>query len=253
MILHRIIEYLHEKGIWNMSITIVSEIQERLIALSDEKTRLSGERFFKEEVKQHGVKSAVVHNLAKEYQKQIPALGKQQVWKICNELWKTGYTEESFIACHFALSLKKEYSIDDFAVFEKWIHKYVSNWASCDTLCNHPVAECVMAYPELANRTVEWTKSNNRWVKRAAAVTYIIPARKGLFTDIIFRTADALMYDADDLVQKGYGWMLKAYSQYDTKKVFDYIMQHKSGMPRTALRYAIEKMPENLKKQAMAR
>lgn len=47
--------------------------------------------------------------------------------------------------------------------------------------------------------------------------------------------------------------MLKAYSQYDTQKVFDFIMEYKADMPRTALRYAIEKMPENLKKKAMAK
>ncbi len=236
-----------------MGTKIFTEIQNKLNDLSDEKTRLSGERFFKEAVKQHGVKTATVIKLAKEYQKQVLALGKQKVWELCDELWRSGYTEESFIACHFALSMKKEYTTEDFDVFEYWIRNYVSNWASCDTLCNHPVAECVMSFPELAKRTLQWTKSDNRWAKRAAAVTYIIPARKGLFTDTIFRTADALLYDPDDLVQKGYGWMLKAYSQYDTGRVFDYIMQHKADMPRTALRYAIEKMPEKLKKQAMAK
>lgn len=236
-----------------MSTKIITEIRKKLIELSDEKTRISGERFFKEAVKQHGVKTATVIKLAQDYQKQVLSLGKQNVWKLCEELWTSGYTEQSFIACHWALALKKEYTPEDFTVLEYWIHKYVSNWASCDTLCNHPVAECVMAYPELAKRTLQWTKSENRWVKRASAVTYIIPARKGLFTDIIFRTAKTLMYDPDDMVQKGYGWMLKAYSQYDTPKVFDFIMEYKADMPRTALRYAIEKMPENLKKKAMAK
>ena len=47
--------------------------------------------------------------------------------------------------------------------------------------------------------------------------------------------------------------MLKAASESHQKEVFDYVMQHKSNMPRTALRYAIEKMPADLKKQAMAK
>jgi 3-methyladenine DNA glycosylase AlkD len=53
------------------------------------------------------------------------------------------------------------------------------------------------------------------------------------------------------MVQKGYGWMLKAASQSHQKEVFDYVMKYKAIMPRTALRYAIEKMPAQLKAEAM--
>jgi 3-methyladenine DNA glycosylase AlkD len=53
------------------------------------------------------------------------------------------------------------------------------------------------------------------------------------------------------MVQKGYGWMLKVASQVHQKEVIDFIMQRKDKMPRTALRYAIEKMPAELKQRAM--
>jgi 3-methyladenine DNA glycosylase AlkD len=53
------------------------------------------------------------------------------------------------------------------------------------------------------------------------------------------------------MVQKGYGWMLKAASQAHQHTVFEYVMSKKAVMPRTALRYAIEKMPDDLKKMAM--
>ena len=53
------------------------------------------------------------------------------------------------------------------------------------------------------------------------------------------------------MVQKGYGWMLKVASQAHLQEVFDYVMKHKAVMPRTALRYAIEKMPPELKSEAM--
>jgi 3-methyladenine DNA glycosylase AlkD len=55
----------------------------------------------------------------------------------------------------------------------------------------------------------------------------------------------------DDLVQKGYGWMLKAASESHQQEVFDYVMEKKSIMPRTSLRYAIEKMPIEMRKQVM--
>ena len=60
------------------------------------------------------------------------------------------------------------------------------------------------------------------------------------------------MMDEDDLVQKGYGWMLKVAANNWQKDVFDFVVKHKNRMPRTALRYAIEKMPKNMRKIAMS-
>jgi len=108
-------------------------------------------------------------------------------------------------------------------------------------------------YPELIAKLKEWALSDNRWVKRASSVSLIIPARRGKFQSDIFEIADILLKDVDDMVQKGYGWMLKAASQADQKAVFDFVMERRSVMPRTALRYAIEKMPADLKAQAMAK
>jgi 3-methyladenine DNA glycosylase AlkD len=123
----------------------------------------------------------------------------------------------------------------------------------CDTLCNHTIGNLVMKYPELSERLFDWTRSENRWMKRGAAVTLIIPARRGLFLPLIFRIADALLLSADDMVQKGYGWMLKAASEAHETDVFDFIMERRSSMPRTALRYAVEKMSPDKRKRAMTK
>jgi 3-methyladenine DNA glycosylase AlkD len=106
-------------------------------------------------------------------------------------------------------------------------------------------------YPDHLAELKTWARSKNRWARRAAAVTLIIPARHGRFLDEVFEIADILLRDDDDLVRKGYGWMLKATSESNRKAVFDYVMKNKSEMPRTALRYAIEKMPKTLKAKAM--
>lgn len=82
-------------------------------------------------------------------------------------------------------------------------------------------------------------------------MSLIIPARRGEFLPDIFEIADLLLTDPDDLVQKGYGWMLKATSEAHQQEVFDYVVRKKAVMPRTALRYAIEKMPKELKTEAM--
>lgn len=108
-------------------------------------------------------------------------------------------------------------------------------------------------YPEYLSGLKKWSLSKNRWVKRASAVSLIVPAKKGKFLKDIFEIADILHSDGDDMVQKGYGWMLKVASQAHQKEVFDYVMSKKTTMPRTALRYAIEKMPPELKAKAMAK
>jgi 3-methyladenine DNA glycosylase AlkD len=88
-------------------------------------------------------------------------------------------------------------------------------------------------------------------MRRASAVTLIVPARKGKFLNDILEIADKLLVDKDDLVQKGYGWMLKVASQTHQQEVFEYVIKNKNIMPRIALRYAIEKMPKELKTVAM--
>jgi len=110
-----------------------------------------------------------------------------------------------------------------------------------------------MLHPQLTERVKLWTKSDNRWVRRAAAVSFIVPARKGLFHNHIIDIATLLLTDNDDMVQKGYGWMLKAASQANQELVFNFVMSNKANMPRTALRNAIEKMPPELKVKVMAK
>jgi len=232
---------------------IIENIRIDLIRNADERTKRSGERFFKEDVKIYGVKSAIVSRIGKDHYKELDDKSKTNVFSVCEELWKSGVMEESFIACNWSYYVHKNYEPADFKVFERWVDRYVNNWASCDTLCNHNVGTIVEMYPALISGLKKWAKSDNRWVKRASSVSLIVPARKGIFLNDIFEIADILHADKDDMVQKGYGWMLKSASQAHQKEVFDYVIRKKATMPRTSLRYAIEKMPKELKASAMAK
>ena len=236
-----------------MKQNIIATIHKELARQVDDKTRDSARRYFKEEALFYGVKTNLVHNIALKYFREIKHLGKPEIFSLCEELLKSDYGEEAFIAFDWAYELRNSYEPSDFSVFEGWLKKYVNNWAKCDTLCNHTVGTFVEKYPQYINNLKEWAKSENRWLRRAAAVTLIIPARKGLFLEDILQIADTLLLDNDDLVQKGYGWMLKATSQAHQQEVFDYVMRHRDNMPRTALRYAIEKMPADLKARAMSK
>jgi 3-methyladenine DNA glycosylase AlkD len=233
--------------------SIIEIIREELRKNSDEKTRESQQNFFKEKVKFYGVKNPVVHKICQEFAGRVKAMKKQEVFGLCEILWQSGYMEESIIACNWSYYFHRKYEPGDFEVFERWINEYVSNWASCDTLCNHTMGDFIMMYPDYISRLKDFARSPNRWTKRAAAVSLIIPARRGLFLDDILAIAGIMLLDKDDMVQKGYGWMLKAAREAHCQDVFDFVMKHKSVMPRTALRYAIEKMPAEMKAAAMAK
>jgi len=232
---------------------IVARLEKELEKMSDTKLQQTSQRFFKESIKTYGTKTGDVVKLGRAYFKEIKDLKKEEVFELCESLWQSGYLEETFIACEWSYNMHRQFEEKDIQIFEKWIDKYVTNWASCDTFCNHTVGEFIMMYPKYIATLKKWAKSSNRWMKRASTVSLIIPARKGMFLEDIFEIADTLLLDPDDMVQKGYGWMLKVASQSHEKEVFDYVMKHKSNMPRTALRYAIEKMPKELKARAMAK
>ncbi|MDK2835150.1 MAG: hypothetical protein PWP63_2237 [Methanolobus sp.] len=231
--------------------TVIPEIRQELQQNIDEQTKNSGPRFFKEEVKLYGVKTALVSKMAKKYFKTISDKSKPEVFSLCEELLKSDYMEESFIAFEWSYSLRDKYEPGDFAIFEGWIGNYVNNWAKCDTLCNHTVGTFIDMYPQYIVSLKEWTASDNRWFRRAAPITLILAARRGDFLDDVLEIADLLLTDEDDLVRKGYGWMLKEAAREHQQEIFDYVMKNKKVMPRTALRYAIEKFPKDLRATAM--
>lgn len=232
---------------------IINDIRQSLKKSADEKTREVSQRFFKEKIKTHGVKAAGVQKISKEFFKAIANNPKPEIIGFCENLWQSGYLEESLIACDWSYFIRKQYQPEDFQIFEKWISTYVNNWASCDTLSNHTVGTFIEMYPEYINKLKEFTGSENRWLRRAASVSLIVPAKKGKFLKDILEIADKLLSDKDDLVQKGAGWMLKAASKTHQQEIFDYVVRNKTNMPRTALRYAVEKMPTETKKRAMER
>lgn len=232
---------------------IVELVRKKLIENADEKTKAGSKRYFKEQIDTYGVKSAVVGQISKEIYSQITDFSKDEIFELCEELWKSGMLEESFIACNWSYAVRKQFIESDFSIFERWVDHYVSNWASCDTFCNHTIGAFLQLYPQFVQKMKEWTHSPNRWVKRASAVSFILPARKGLFKEDIFDIANNLLLDTDDMVQKGYGWMLKSLADSYEDEVFQYVLSKRAVMPRTALRYAIEKMPPDKKQEAMKR
>jgi 3-methyladenine DNA glycosylase AlkD len=74
-----------------------------------------------------------------------------------------------------------------------------------------------------------------------------------LFLDEAFAISDLLMGDQEDLVRKGYGWLLREESRTHQDDVFNYVLKNREKMSRTSLRYAIKLMPDDMRKEAMSK
>jgi len=232
---------------------LITQIRNELKRNADPKTQQNFQRFFKERVRYYGVKTGPVVKIAKKYWNEINSREKTEIFLLCEELYKSGYCEEAFVVSTWAALLSKRFEPSDIRTLRHFIDSYITNWAACDGFCNHAVGDFIEQYPEYVDELKEWTQSENRWMRRAAAVSLIVPAKHGKFLDDILKIADLLLTDQDDMVQKGYGWMLKEASRQHQQEVFDYVMRNKKVMPRTALRYAIELMPKDLRAEAMIR
>ncbi|MGO8806467.1 MAG: DNA alkylation repair protein [Candidatus Bathyarchaeia archaeon] len=231
--------------------TILAQLRSDLKANADPQTQKTFQRFFKEHVKYYGIKTPTVGKIAKAYWKQVKTLDKQSVFWLCEELYRSDYTEEAFVVAFWLPNYIEDLEPSDLTTFKGWIEHYINNWAKCDGFCNHTIGDLIQKYPQILSEIKTWTKNKNRWLRRASAVSLIVPAKKGCFIEDALEICDMLLVDEDEMVQKGYGWLLKEESRKHQKEVFDYVLKNKSVMPRTALRYAIELMPKELKAAAM--
>ncbi len=232
---------------------MVTLIQKELLQLATPERKKSIEFFFKHYINAYGVSNPDTQKIGRSVVQMIKKeqWPKDKIWKLAEQLFKNGSIEESLLACQIVVAFNKEYSLDDFGIFAKWVSLYIDNWAECDTFCNKVIGEMLFRFPDLVNEMKMWAISENLWVRRAAAVSFIYPAKKNMFVQDQWEIALLLLEDKEDMVQKGYGWMLKVLSQKRQNEVFDFVQRYKARMPRTALRYAIEKMPAQLKKQAI--
>lgn len=234
-----------------MTTTLLCQIRKDLENKTNTIYKDGATRFFKEKINPLGVRTPIVRKISNQYFKKIKNFNKEEILSLCEKLLEKKTFEETLIAFAWARKIGKTFVKTDFVRLEQWLKKYVNNWAFCDDFCTHTFGEFILKYPEFLPKVKSWTKSENRWEKRASAVILIPLSKQKKYLDNIFETANILLMNNDDLVQKGYGWSLKVASNYFPNEVFDFVMMHKDKMPRTALRYAIEKYPKKMREKAM--
>jgi len=119
--------------------------------------------------------------------------------------------------------------------------KYVNNWDLVDVTCSHVIGKHLMDKDRSILYT--WAKSEDLWTKRIAIISTHFFIRKNDLQDT-FKIAEILLNDEHDLIHKAVGWMLREAGKRDIKKEEIFLKKHYKTMPRTMLRYSIEKFPE---------
>jgi len=235
---------------------VIQEIREELEKQADPAWKRKLTQWYgqdSEKPKFHGIPTPHLRKLSAAYYARVRNKTKLEMFQLCEELLASGFVAERTIAFDWAFRLRKHYGQADFHILESWLKNHVHDWGACDDLCTHAFGAFTFQFPELIPTVKDWTKSTSTWIRRASAVTMIYSARRKKHLEEIFEIADALLADQDLMAQKGYGWMLKEASNKYPQEVFNYVLKHRKEMPRTALRYAIEKLSPALRKEAMKR
>jgi 3-methyladenine DNA glycosylase AlkD len=117
------------------------------------------------------------------------------------------------------------------------------NWAATDQLATQIISSLLDKFPGVAAAVESWNASRNLWLRRASAVSFVKPAGKGRHLDHAYRTVTKLLPDPHDLIHKASGWLLREAGKADAVRLEKYLLEHGPAIPRTTVRYAIERFP----------
>jgi len=223
--------------------TTASVIHERLQQLGDQQVAASSRWFFKTGPGQYGegdlflgIRVPQLRSLATEYQH----LGTDDVL----DLLRSSFHEERLLSL---LILMRQFERADEAT-RKQIHQaylahteFINNWDLVDVSAPRIVGAYLAERSR--KRLYQLAKSRSLWERRIAIVATAHFIRQGEFTDTL-AIAVLLLHDREDLIHKAVGWMLREVGKRSLVELENFLREHCRTMPRTMLRYAIEKLPE---------
>lgn len=199
------------------------------------------------------VVTADIRKLSAKLYKNIKDKTIDNVFSLCEELLEEHSWGLGVIAFDWAYKVKAQYTEDTYEIFYCWLKKYVRGWGDCDDFCTHAFGELLRRYKTLFPKVKDWTKDEDFWVRRASAVILIPAILHNDYEEIDpLVISDLLLSDKHDLVQKGYGWMLKSLSQVDVDTVTHYLIDNHDRIPRTAFRYALKKYDKETRNKLMS-
>jgi 3-methyladenine DNA glycosylase AlkD len=227
---------------------LANAVKRDLAKLGDGETAARGRTFFKrdETVPLHGVRAADIRRLAtKAYQRIRADWGIADAVAFCDFLARDRYLEAKMVGCLLLGRYRRQFPEELWFTVRGWVETDCFNsWAAVDGMCPAILTPLVVAFPELRDDLPGWTTSASLWCRRAALVTLVPLARRGQHLDLAYDLAFRVREDTEDLIHKAAGWLLREAGRTDMKHLEAYLIRNGQGLPRTTVRYAIERYPE---------
>ena len=133
-------------------------------------------------------------------------------------------------------------------IFEFYLNitKHINNWDLVDLTADKILGDFLLDKDKEKSILYNLAKSKNIWERRIAIVATYAFIKNNQFEDAL-KISEILLKDKHDLIHKAVGWMLREVGKRDEKVLEDFLKTNYKNMPRTTLRYAIEKFPEGKK------
>ncbi|PKL33748.1 MAG: DNA alkylation repair protein [Spirochaetae bacterium HGW-Spirochaetae-10] len=226
----------------------VTDIQSRLISLGDPAIARHSRRFFKtgpgeygEGDRFRGIRVPQIRAVAKEFRHAAVAdvIG----------LLESQYHEDRLCALFILVHLfKKGDAALQKNIYDLYLKKtdHINNWDLVDSSAEHIVG----AYLFEKSRKPLYTlaKSRSLWERRISIMATFHFIRRNDFDDTL-RISDLLLHDKEDLIHKAVGWMLREIGNRNQRVAEEFLQTRYARMPRTMLRYAIEKYSDGRRSQ----
>jgi 3-methyladenine DNA glycosylase AlkD len=234
---------------------VAGEIIQALKKKANPQRAAGARRYFKEKVMFYGLTTPEAREIADGVYRSIQGIWTvREAVELCEILLRDPYFEPRAQAILTLLRFKKEFGPEIFSRIKKWLTRnYCDNWALVDVFCPEAMGTLFLRYPELVEKIKDWPQSPNRWVKRASAVSFITLARRGRYLDDVYEISKRLFPVDDDLIHKATGWLLREAGKTDMGRLEKFLLENGVAIPRTTLRYAIERFPEEKRKRLLTK
>ena len=226
---------------------MTSQIYNALVTRSDEEKKIVLPRFFKTGKGQYGegdkflgVTVPNIREVAKEF--------KDVNFDVIKELIHSPWHEMRMCALMILVNNSKKSvskEIFDFYISQT---KHINNWDLVDLSAPQIVGQFLLDKDR--DTLYKLTESDLLWDNRIAIVSTLTFIRNNDLDDT-YRLSLKMMLHKHDLMHKAIGWMLREAGKRDSKRLYDFVMANKSIMPRTMLRYSIEKFDKSTRLELM--
>ena len=223
------------------------EIMRNLIAGSDEEKKIVLPRFFKTGKGQYGEGDKFLGVTVPETRKVAKA-HKEASYELIEALLESEWHECRL--CALLILIEKYEKAPEKAVQFYLKHlKGINNWDLVDLSAPYILGDYLVKH---SDHSVLYTLAQSpvMWEQRIAVVSTVMLIRHGHFADTI-ELAEIFLGTKHDLMQKAVGWMLREVGKRDKGLLVSFLNTHKAAMPRTTLRYAIEKFTSEERKELM--